>query len=239
MRIGYGALGLVVSAAIVGSGCGATTTKAEATNAAATSAPPAASTPAPSAPKSEAPASAAATAAPSDPASVEAARKKNQIEWALKLDEIKNDPNGQWAAEAQASSSFNDAQGRAAYSANQASGPPNVEAYGSSIAAWTPKTADAGIEWLDLQFPKAVHATKIRIRESNGTGSVIKVEVFDEQDAAHTVWTGTDSTKGLEFLVVELARTTFKTRRVKLTLATNVVPGWNAIDAVQLVGTDR
>ena len=38
---------------------------------------------------------------------------------------------------------------------------------------------------------------------------------------------------------VEFPKTAFTTSRVKLTLATNVVPGWSAIDAVQLVGTEQ
>ena len=62
---------------------------------------------------------------------------------------------------------------------------------------------------------------------------------FDEQGVPHTVWTGADSTKTLDYLVVEFPKTTFKTGRVKLTLATNVVGGWNEIDAVQLVGTEQ
>jgi len=53
------------------------------------------------------------------------------------------------------------------------------------------------------------------------------------------VWTGADSTQGLNVLIVEFPKTAFKTNRVKLTLATNVVPGWSAIDAVQLVGTEQ
>jgi len=164
--------------------------------------------------------------------------QKNEIEWALKLDEIKNDANGQWANGAKASSAYNDAQGTAGYSASQASGAPNVEGYGSSNSAWTSKTPDAGIEWLELEYAKPVHATGVRVRESNGAGAIIKVEVFDEQGGAHAVWTGADSTQGLNFLIVEFPATAFKTNRVKLTLATNVVPGWSAIDAVQLVGTE-
>jgi hypothetical protein len=39
--------------------------------------------------------------------------------------------------------------------------------------------------------------------------------------------------------MVKFPKTGFKTDRVKVTLATNVVPGWNEIDAVQLVGTDQ
>jgi len=219
----------------------ATTTVAAAaatTAAAAAAATPAATSgeaasPAPAPATSPAPAAAAAAASP------EAIRRNNEIEWALKLDEIKNDANGQWAKGAKASSSYNDAQGTAGYSASQASGAPNVEGYGSSNSAWSSKTADAGIEWLELEYAKAVHATGVRVRESNGAGAIIKVEIFDEQGAAHTVWTGADSTKGLNFLIVEFPKTTYATNRVKLTLATNVVPGWSAIDAVQLVGTER
>jgi hypothetical protein len=38
---------------------------------------------------------------------------------------------------------------------------------------------------------------------------------------------------------VKFPKTAFRTDHVKVTLATNVVPGWNEIDAVQLVGTDQ
>jgi hypothetical protein len=169
----------------------------------------------------------------------EMSRKRAQIEWAVRQDEIKKDPHGQWAVRANASSAYNDAQGTAAHSASQATGVPDVEVYGNNIAAWTPKTPDGGIEWLELQFAKPVHATTVRVRESYGPGAVIKVELVDEQGAAHTVWTGSDASKDLDYLTVEFPRTAFKTSRVKVTLATNTVPGFNEIDAVQLVGTER
>jgi hypothetical protein len=169
----------------------------------------------------------------------EMVRKRAQIEWALKQDEIKNDPRGQWAVEAKASSTYNDAQGAAPYAASQATGTPNVENYGSNNAAWTPKTPNGGIEWLDLQFAKPVHATTVRVRESSGSGAIIKVDLFDEKGAAHTVWTGIDPTTDLNYLTVEFPRTAFKTSRVKVTLATNTVSGFKQIDAVQLIGTEQ
>ena len=182
----------------------------------------------------------AATASPAAIVeSPEIARKRAQIEWALKENEISSDPNGQWAVQAKGSSTYNGATGTAAFAANQAAGPANVESYGNSASAWTAKTPDAGIEWLDLQYAKPVYASAVRVRESYGSGAVIKVEVFDEKGVAHTIWSGTDPTKDLNYFVVEFPRTAFKTGRVKLTLATNVVPGWNQIDAVQLVGTDQ
>ncbi len=161
------------------------------------------------------------------------------IDWAVKQDEIKNDPNGQWAIQATASSTYNDAQGDAGWSANQATGAPNVENYGDDQRAWAPKTPDGGIEWLDLKYAKPVHATEVRVRESCASGAVVKVELFDEQAGAHLVWSGDDPTRELNYLMVKFPKTSFRTARVKVTLATNVVPGWNEIDAVQVVGTDQ
>jgi hypothetical protein len=186
-----------------------------------------------------APVPAAAPVTNADGSSADTTAKLAAAAWAIKQDEIKNDPNGQWAIMATASSSYNDAQGQAAWSANQATGAPNVDKYGDDGKAWTSKTPDAGIEWLDLKFPKAVHASEVRVRESCGSGAVIKIELFDEGGLAHTVWAGNDPTTELNYLMVKFPKTAFKADRVKVTLATNVIPGWNEIDAVQLVGTDQ
>jgi hypothetical protein len=194
---------------------------------------------APAAPVAGAPVASAAPAAAPSAEEREAARKQAQIEWALKQDEIKNDPNGQWATDARASSTFNDAKGNTSYAANQATGEPNVQVYSTTPQAWSAKTPDSGIEWLELTFAKPVHATAVRVRESSGSGALIKIELFDEKGAAHTVWSGTDSTKDLNYLIAEFTKTAFITNRVKLTLATNVVSGWNQIDAVQLVGSNQ
>jgi hypothetical protein len=45
-------------------------------------------------------------------------------------------------------------------------------------------------------------------------GAVIKVEVFDEQGAAHTVWAGNDPTTDLNYLILKTPKTTCKTARV-------------------------
>jgi hypothetical protein len=198
---------------------------------------PAAPAPAPAAPPTTAPATSAAPDA--NGMAAETTSKLAGAAWAMKQDEIKNDPKGQWAIGATASSTYNDAKGNDGWSANQATGAPNVDKYGDDGKAWTSKTPDAGIEWLDLKYPRPVHAEEVRIRESCGSGAIIKVELFDEQGVAHTAWAGNDPTKELNYLIVKVAKTAYKTDRVKITLATNVVPGWNEIDAVQLVGSDQ
>lgn len=173
------------------------------------------------------------------PAAADTTARLAGAEWATRQDEIKHDPQGQWAIQGTASSTYNDAQGETGWSANQAAGPPNVEHYADDGKAWAPKTADSGIEWLDLKYAKPVHATEVRVRESCGSGAVIKVELFDEQGVAHPVWAGSDPTTDLNYLIVKFPKTGFATARVKVTLATNIVPGWNEIDAVQLVGVDQ
>jgi hypothetical protein len=195
--------------------------------------------PAPSAEPAKSAQSAAESAKSAAADTPDVIRRRAQIEWALRQDEVKHDPHGQWAVSAKASSGFNDAQGTTARSPNQATGAPDVEVYGSTITAWQPKTASSGIEWLELGFAKPVHATAVRVRESCGSGAVIRIELFDEQGAPHTVWSGVDSTKELDYLIAEFPRTPFTTARVRVTLATNLVSGIKQIDAVQLVGSEQ
>lgn len=186
---------------------------------------------------STAPSATATSTSSGSPA--ETTAKLAGAEWAMKQDAIKNDPNGQWAIGATASSTYNDAHGQDSWSANQAAGAPNVEKYGDDGKAWTSKTQDTGIEWIELTYPKPVHATEVRIRESFGSGAVVKVELTDEQGAAHVVWAGNDPTTELNYLLLQFPKTDYKSGKIKVTLATNVVAGWNEIDAVQLVGTDQ
>jgi len=180
--------------------------------------------------------SAGASSADANAATVELNQKLSAVDWALKQEDLKNDPNGQWAIDANASSSYGDAKGAAAWSAMQATGAPNVEHYGDDGRAWAPKTADGGIEWLDLTYAKPVNASEVRIRESCGSGAVVRLEIFDDQGNSHKVWQGDDPTKELNYFILKFPATSYKTNHLRITLATNAVPGWNEIDAVQLIG---
>lgn len=160
-------------------------------------------------------------------------------DWVMKQDEISKEANGQWAVTASSSSSYNDASGHDDYSPFQAAGGPNVETEGDNGNAWTAKNPDAGLEWLDLNYSKPVYVTAVRIRESAGAGAIAKVDLYDEQGQAHTLWTGTDPTTGLNYFVLNLPKTAYKSNHLRVTLATNVISGYNEIDAVQLVGTEQ
>lgn len=172
---------------------------------------------------------------------IAAAQKKAAIAFALMEDQIKSDPNGQWAVDARASSTYasNLENKQADYHPYQATGMPNVESYGDVGTAWATKTDGAGIEWLELDYAQPVNATAIKIRQNNAPGAIISVGVFDEAGKLHNVWQGPDETRyepKISWLNISFEKTTFKTQRIKITLATNAVSGWNEIDAVQLIG---
>jgi hypothetical protein len=224
---------LAVAAALLIVGCSRTQNSPTSNSTPAPAAQPAA-TPAPPAAAVATPAS--STAADASAATIEQNQKLSAVDWAMKQDEIKHDPSGQWAIDASASSSYNNATGQAAWSAMQASGLPNVEHYGDDGRAWAPSTPDGGIEWLDLTYARPVNASEVRIRESCGAGAVVKLELFDDQGNLHKVWQGDDPTKDLNYFIIKFPPTSYKTNHLKITLATNAVPGWNEIDAVQLIG---
>jgi hypothetical protein len=165
--------------------------------------------------------------------------KETKIKEALDEEQILADSKGQWAVNADASSTYA-ADKLSGWSPVKMTGEPDVDNYGDNGNAWASKEADKGIEWVKLTFKKPVNATEIRIRQTYGPGAVIKIELIDEKGKSNTVWEGVDKTKyepnKIKYFNVSFEKTAYKTKAVKITLATNSVEGWNEIDAVQLVG---
>jgi hypothetical protein len=165
--------------------------------------------------------------------------KRKKIDFALSEQAMADDPKGQWAATATASSTYGGAKGKAGFSAWQATGAANVTARRDDPNAWTPAEADAGIEWLEVTFAKPVHATEIRVRQNFNPGAIIKLELIDDKGGRQTVFQGVDERKYDEWtwwFTQTFPKTPGLVTGAKITLATNAVTGWNQIDAVQLIG---
>jgi hypothetical protein len=166
--------------------------------------------------------------------------KEKKIKEALEEEKILNDTSGQWAISAEASSSYQDHTGKQPWSADQLIGKPDVETYGDNGLAWTSKDAEMGLEWIQVTFAKAVNASEVRIRQTFNPGSIIKIELIDDKGKLHTIWEGVDKTKyeqnKIQYFISKFDKTDYKTKTVKITLATNSGPGWKEIDAVQLIG---
>lgn len=124
-----------------------------------------------------------------------------------------------------------------AWGALQAVGAPD-SGPGDQRTAWAPATEDGGEEWLQVDFERPVEAATIIVRENCAPGAIIRIMAVNDVGGETLLWQG-DAPK-----VAAVSNTPFAaagsvtTNRVKVYLDTKKVPGWNEIDAVQLIGRD-
>ncbi|MBI4563755.1 MAG: hypothetical protein HY716_03560 [Planctomycetes bacterium] len=143
----------------------------------------------------------------------------------------------QWAISAKASSEYGGAQNEG-YKAQQACGAPNIQQAGDQPQSWATQNPDGGEEWIELTYSIAVVPVGIRIHETNAPGAVVRVEAVNLGGTYQILWSGADPMKGqqIAWFEVPFDPPQFTTRTIKITLDTKLVPGWNEIDAVELLG---
>jgi hypothetical protein len=116
-------------------------------------------------------------------------------------------------------------------------GPPNSDA-GDQSTAWASGTQDDQQEWLLLEYETSVTPTAVQIYENDNPGAVTEVIAIDDDAREVTLWRWGEDTPlppsdGLKLsLPVKIP---FQVNRIKITLDSVSVPGWNEIDAVGLV----
>ncbi|MBL9086466.1 MAG: hypothetical protein JNM10_04925, partial [Planctomycetia bacterium] len=119
----------------------------------------------------------------------------------------------------------------------QATGAPDTPIDGDHGTAWASKGPDMGNVTLELTYDRAVRVDAVRIHETLAPGAVAKVDAFGPDRTWVTLWEGTSAVRpSPSFFEPPVAATSFATDRIRLTLDTNRVSGWNEIDAVELVG---
>jgi hypothetical protein len=96
------------------------------------------------------------------------------------------------------------------------------------------------MEWLTLEYAKAVIPREVHVYENCAPGALVKVTVFDSADNEIDAWSGTDPTPPTQTsgnTPVSKIRIALNmpTKKVKIYLACDKVPGWNEIDAVGLI----
>ncbi|HAJ36813.1 MAG TPA: hypothetical protein DCL15_14110 [Chloroflexi bacterium] len=141
----------------------------------------------------------------------------------------------QWAVAAEASSQYTDDS----WSAQQATGAADTPEAGDIKTAWAAASADVEAETLVLVYAQSVNPTGIEIYESYNPGAVARIEVLDPNtDDWVVVWEGVADTAGKEIAVFRppLTPVDFATDQVRLTIDEPLIPGWNEIDAVKLIG---
>jgi len=119
----------------------------------------------------------------------------------------------------------------------QALGPPDTSIAGDQVTAWASREPDGGPEWLRLGFGKAVDIAEVRIRETYNPGAISRVAaIVDGQD--RVLWEGVEEVAPAPGTFLVPVSDKVVARTIVVHLDTTRVPGWNEIDAVELVGKD-
>lgn len=141
----------------------------------------------------------------------------------------------QWATGATASTEY----GQSSWAALQATGEPNTPRAGDCSTAWASQAPDGDTEWLALTFDIPVMPALIRVHETYNAGAITKVEAKDATGAWRILWEGpARACETPRWFEVAVPKGKWTTREIRLTLDSDAVPGWNEIDAVELVGAD-
>lgn len=126
------------------------------------------------------------------------------------------------------------------WAALQAAGPPDTAVNGDIGAAWASKTADMGEVWLELDYEAAVAVESVRIRETYNPGAVARIDAVLENGTRETLWEGkADVQPAPRWFEPPLRAASGRVRTIRVVIDTNRVPGWNEIDAVELLGEGR
>lgn len=130
------------------------------------------------------------------------------------------------------------------WSPEQATGAPDTLEAEDAPTAWTPMEPDAGNEWLLVRFELPVAVAEVRILESLNPGAVRRISALMENPASledsvsFLLWEGDDPTVQAPSSFVVRPDREVVTRAILVEMDTARRPGWNAIDAVELVGRD-
>jgi len=117
----------------------------------------------------------------------------------------------------------------------KACGPPDADPKRDDPNAWASASGEMGVQWLELTFPNSVRATGVRIFEVNSPGAVAEVKAKGPRGEWETLWSGTASGNGAP-LLIEWPQMAFNVKTIRIVLDTDRTPGWNEIDAVELLG---
>ena len=136
------------------------------------------------------------------------------------------------------------AQGNGAqYRPSQLLGKPNKLPQGESGAsAWRPAQPDAGEEWIKVGFETPAQIRQIVIAENYGAGCVTSVVGYDTDNKEYTFYKAKPeaSKRGAGMHRIWLPQlTAFKVTSLKVTLNTQLVEGWNEIDAIGISASEK
>lgn len=132
--------------------------------------------------------------------------------------------------------------GKRSWGPEQAVGEPDTPQAGDLVTAWASLSPDGAQEWLQLEYETPVTIVGVNVRETYNPGAVCKVTALAGEAGGQlgevVLWEGQDPTREAPGLFAVPVRGEVVAKSVKVYLDSPRVPGWNEIDAVELVGKD-
>ena len=163
--------------------------------------------------------------------------KQERFDYGAMEDKYINDAHAQWAATASASSTYGDPKPDDGNRAQVAAiGPVDGK-------HWINNNIEIGFDWIELGYAKPVQANEVRLVLDDGHGAeaISKVELQDTEGKWNTIWSGlsevnADRRGSRTWFIRSFAKTPYKVKAVKYTIANNVERAHKYVNAAQLVG---
>lgn len=172
----------------------------------------------------------------------ETARKQALLDYATMEDSYINDPKGQWAATATASSAYGNA------GMNEGDDPMASNAPGKVIGTvdgdtWSNNNTSIGFDWIEIGIANPVSANEIRsvLPDGRAAEAISKIELIDDAGTLHTVLSGVspfkkDARGPRTWVVQSFDSTSYKVTGAKVTFANALMNGYTEVDAIQISG---
>jgi hypothetical protein len=121
----------------------------------------------------------------------------------------------------------------------QVLGAPNTHAAGDISTAWAPlSSVGQGEEWLHVSYDRPVEISEVTVRETHNPGAISKITAMMPDGREVVVWVGTEPKAEAPVDMSFSVPQGVNANSVKVYLDRTRVPGWNEIDAVELIGRD-
>ena len=127
----------------------------------------------------------------------------------------------------------------ASHDEHQLLGEPDSPLAVDSPAAWASRHAEEGFVTVEAEFEAAVRPEAVRICQSFNPGAIVKIEGRGRSGAWLVLWAGATGSGDKHWFAPELSDPGVSIDTVRLTLDTNLVRGWNELDAVEVIGDGR
>jgi hypothetical protein len=128
---------------------------------------------------------------------------------------------------------------RRSWGPEQVVGPPDTFDAGDRPTAWAPRSSQGGKdEWLQVNYDRSVELSEVRVHETYNPGAIAKLVAVLPGGGETMIWEGVMSPGQAPLETTLTVPPGVRAQSIKIYFDRTRAPGWNEIDAVELVARD-